>query len=52
MVASVANPGGLTEVGVSVIRRNLPPVLRELKLAMDDRIQRRRQRYLDAGRKE
>lgn len=52
MVARVANPGGLTEVGVSIIRRNLPPILSELKMAMEDRIQRRRQGYLDAGRRE
>jgi len=47
LVSSVCNPGGLTEVGVSIIRQNLPAILAELKQAMDDRIRQRRQRYLE-----
>jgi pyrroline-5-carboxylate reductase len=47
LVSSVSSPGGLTEVGVSIIRRDLPPLLAELRLALDDRIRKRRQRYLE-----
>src|SRR5262249_46182182 len=34
LVSSVSNAGGLTEVGVSAIRSNLPPVLGELRDAL------------------
>lgn len=44
LVASVANPGGLTETGVSVIRERLPPLLAAMKQAMDARIRDRRAR--------
>jgi pyrroline-5-carboxylate reductase len=42
LVTSVANPGGLTEAGVSVIRRNAPSLFAELKQALDARIRERR----------
>ena len=35
IVASVSNPGGLTEVGVATIRQELPAVLGELKHALE-----------------
>ena len=41
LVTSVANPGGLTETGVSVIRRSMPSLLAEMKQAMDARIHER-----------
>jgi pyrroline-5-carboxylate reductase len=44
LVTSVANPGGLTETGVSVIRGSLPPLLAEMKQAMDAKIRDRRLR--------
>jgi hypothetical protein len=40
----VANPGGLTETGVSVIRGSLPPLLAEMKQAMNAKIRDRRLR--------
>ena len=46
VVASVANPGGLTEVGVSIIRQKLPPVLAEMKKALDSKQEQRLQQYL------
>ncbi len=49
LVATVANPGGLTETGVSVLRRGLRPLLAEMKLAMEARIRDRRRRYLEVG---
>jgi pyrroline-5-carboxylate reductase len=44
LVASVANPGGLTEGGVAAIRQYLPPVFAQLKEAMDRHAQQRRRR--------
>ena len=44
LVATVANPGGLTEAGVYVIRRNMPALLTEMKQTMDARIRERRLR--------
>jgi pyrroline-5-carboxylate reductase len=44
--ASVSNPGGLTEVGASFLRENLPQLFADMKIAMDNRIQQRRQSYL------
>jgi pyrroline-5-carboxylate reductase len=41
LVSTVANPGGLTEAGVAVIREHLPEVFAHLKRAMDDKIQQR-----------
>jgi pyrroline-5-carboxylate reductase len=46
LVASVANPGGLTEAGVSALRRGLPPPLAGMKQAMDGLTRERRLRYL------
>jgi pyrroline-5-carboxylate reductase len=42
LVASVANPGGLTEAGVAVIRRGAPALLAEMKQAIEVRIRERR----------
>jgi len=42
LVTSVANPGGLTENGVAVIRRTMPLLLAELKESMDEKIRDRR----------
>jgi pyrroline-5-carboxylate reductase len=47
VVASVSNPGGLTEVGVSTIRQKLPPVLAELKKALESKQEQRLQQYLE-----
>jgi pyrroline-5-carboxylate reductase len=46
LVATVANPGGMTEAGVSVIRRKLPAVWADLRAAMDERQEQRRAKYL------
>ena len=46
IVASVSNPGGLTEVGVSTIRQKLPPVLAEVKRAFECKQEQRLQQYL------
>ena len=46
LVASVCNPGGLTETGVVTIRKTLPPLLAELRNALDRKQERRRQQYL------
>jgi pyrroline-5-carboxylate reductase len=46
IASSVSNPGGLTELGVSVIRQKLPAVLAELRQVLDDRQEQRRQQYL------
>ena len=42
LVRSVANPGGLTESGVAVIRRSAPALFAEMKQTMDAKIQARR----------
>jgi pyrroline-5-carboxylate reductase len=47
LLASVANPGGLTEAGVSVLGRDLPPLVAAMKQAMDDKIRQRRLRYFE-----
>ena len=46
LVSSVSNPGGLTGVGVSSIRRTLPPVLAELKDVLDQKRETRWRQYL------
>ena len=50
-VASVANPGGLTDVGVAALRDRLPAVFTELKERLDSRRYNRREQYLDQARK-
>jgi len=44
LVTSAANPGGLTEAGVSVIRRSAPLLFADLKQSMDAKIRDRRLR--------
>lgn len=46
LVASVSNPGGLTQVGVSTIRSELPPVLDLLRQALDRKRDSRSRQYL------
>lgn len=46
LVSSVANPGGLTEVGVSTIRSTLPSVLAKLRDALDRKQELRWRQYL------
>jgi len=46
LVTSVANPGDLTEAGVSVIRRTMPSLFAELKQSMDARIRERHLRLI------
>jgi len=45
LVSSVSNPGGLTEAGISKIRSTLPPVLAELREALDRKRELRRRQY-------
>ncbi len=42
---TVANPGGLTESGASVLRRDLPELFAAMKQAMDQRTEQRHRRF-------
>jgi len=46
LVSSVSNRGGLTEVGVSMIRVTFPSVFDQLRHVLDRKQQQRRQQYL------
>ncbi len=51
LVSSVSNPGGLTAVGVSSIRRRLPPVLAELWDELDKKRESRWREYFAMNRR-